>query len=160
MNTFIIALGAALLAELAVPGIYVSFWATKVAPPSGVEVSDEGPCGPTVTIKTNVMPREADWFRADSILEIDETGKTIREWRIPIDYYPVGVEGDKVLLAYGSSPQSVLSVDLAGRLTKVEAPPKQFLKDMECPAPHKEHRYCAMVSTNPVRMIAAEPVCT
>jgi hypothetical protein len=91
--------------------VFVRFWPTKVKPPANVLVDDH-PCGTALTIRATMVPRNVDWIEADVIHEIDGSGRILRTWRVPIDHYPVGVEGDNVLLALGSMPDSVLAVSL------------------------------------------------
>ena len=140
-------------------GIPVSFWPTDLTPPSGVEI-DEHPCGQVLTIRTNVVPRDKGWLEAELIREIDEFGKVLRSWRVPIDHYPVGVDGDMVLLAFGSKPQSVMTVDMDGRIEIRHSIPGRHLESRECPSPYDKDFYCSVISTDPVRMLVSSPVCT
>jgi len=159
MRTLAALLLLSALSASASDGVWVGFWTTDVKPPDGVQVLDH-PCGTALWIKTDVVPSNGPWLEADVMHEIDGSGKILRTWNVPIDHYPVGVDGDKVLLAYGSNPGTVLAVALNGRLSVIPAPPSRFLGRRECPAPFNEQFFCDVLVAEPLRMLAYLPVCT
>jgi len=139
--------------------VWVSFWPTEIKPPANVKTR-EHPCGPVLDVKTNVVPNNEKWLETNVVHEIDESGLVLRTWNIPIDYYPVAVIGDKLHLAFGSRPRTIMTIDLNGRLGVVHSPPLHDLETRECPAAYKKDFYCSIISSNPLRMLASMPVCT
>lgn len=159
MKSFVIALALVGLAACASKGASISFWPTKITPPAYVEVSGH-PCGEILTIQSNVIPEGEAWLEPDVIHEIDGDGQILRTWRVPIDQYPVGLEGDSVVLAYGSEPTTVMKVSLAGRIKVVPSSRLPELEGVECPAPLNKDFFCVVVGANPRRLLTYSPVCT
>jgi hypothetical protein len=138
--------------------ITVSFWATEVAPPAGVEL-DGHPCGSVVRVKTSVVPADSPWMTADTIREIDAAGKTVRSWRVPVDLYPVGIKGDTVVLAHGSDPIRYFTVDQQGHIRIPKESPTNWLQPTNCPGSFANFG-CVVIRKNPVRYLVYSLVCT
>jgi hypothetical protein len=157
MRQVLPALLVGLCAGSAVYAEDVWFWGTKVQPPASV-TRDAGPCGEIVGLKTNVVPTKP-WLMADTIRQLNSSGDVVRRWRVPIDHYPVGLDGDSVVLAYGSEPGSTLRVDTKGRIKRVPGAPKVYPKNASCPS-RKGSVSCVVVSEKPLVYLEYTPVCT
>jgi hypothetical protein len=142
-------------------GVELAYWATKQTPPSGVQISDH-PCGRVVMVRSDHVPARADWFESDVVHEIDRQGKILRSWRVPIDSYPVGVEGDELLMTYGAESQEMLRVSLDGAISVKHRPPQKFLEPHWCSQPYPDVRdaVCAPYQTKPYRALVLPLSCT
>jgi hypothetical protein len=138
--------------------IEVAFWGTEVAPPAGVEL-DGHPCGWVVLLETPVVPPDAPWMQADRVREIDAAGKIYRSWRVPMDLYPVGIEGDTLLLARGSDPIRFFAVDQQGHIRIPPNPHAEWLSTTSCPEQFKDFA-CVVIQDQPARYLAYSTVCT
>ncbi len=159
MKRLVSALALSLLGGCATNGVLVSFWPTDVKPPAYVQV-DGHPCGHSLTIRTNVVPTGLDWLEPDLIHELDESGNKLRTWRVPMDQYPVGLEGDWVLLGYGSEDTTMLMVSVDGRIKVSPTKRLPTLEGVECSAPMNKEYFCVVASDSPRRLLAYSPACT
>ena len=141
--------------------VSVSYWTTEVAPPPYVQVSDH-PCGRIVSIESSRVPANTAWLRSEVVYEIDQTGTILRSWHTPIDYYPVGVEGDELRLAYGSEPPEVLVVNTSGRISGFINQPNRELEYHPCPKSFRaiDQAACVVHTKSPLRLLAHAPPCT
>jgi hypothetical protein len=139
--------------------VEVYFWGTSESPPPGVVV-DGHPCGSVVILDVNQIPPDSAWLRADRVREVDASGNVLRAWRVPADHYPVGVEGDTLILAFGSYPDSTLWVATSGAVAKGPSPKQIALEHRACPASVGDGYACAVISQSPVKLLAYAPICS
>jgi hypothetical protein len=137
---------------------WVYYWATDVPPPKGVQI-DGHPCGSIVLLGTDsVPPRDLPWLRAETIHEIDQSGQILRTWRVPVDHYPLGLDGDALLIAHGSSPIHVLRLTPKGKLEP--SPELPLPESLECPGPLADAFFCTRIPGKPSHLLAAHLICT
>jgi len=144
--------------------VTVSFWATDRAAPGNVPVFDH-PCGRSLLLSVSAIPRDVDWLEYDRVFEINPEGRILRTWAVPIDQYPVGVDGQDLLLAYGSSPETALRVGLNGALSTSSLSQRVPLEQIECPDDFREfedsaYAICAKEPGNSGALLAYEGPCT
>ena len=126
------------------------------------------PCGAIAVLRLDRMPPLVEpegAVSAERVMEIDAEGRILRQWSAPVDYQPLALRGEALLLRHGDQ---LLWVGPDGRLARAD--PDQILTAVEsehCPAaaPHgdSEYRQCGLVSdveTTARRLIAYESACT
>jgi hypothetical protein len=137
---------------------WVYYWGTDVPPPNGVLV-DGHPCGSVVFLGTDSVPaHDLPWLKADTMHEIDESGQILRSWRVPVDHYPLDLDGNDLVIAHGSSPMHVLRLTSQGKLEP--SPTLPVPESMECPGPLAAEFYCIRVPHNRSHLLASHPICT
>ena len=111
-------------------------------------------------MKTSVVPADATWMNADEIREIDAAGTIHRSWRVPVDLYPIGIEGNTLLLARGSDhPIVFITIDQRGHIGTPPRPPKERVEASNCPYSFKDFS-CVVIRKDPIRYLVYSPVCT
>lgn len=138
--------------------IAVYFWTTDVDPPIGT-VTDSHPCGSVVLLETTAIPRDADWLEHETVEELDLKGNVLRTWDVPIDYYPVGTNGDWLLMNFGSYPESTLMVSPAGVLELAQLVVEPELNHLYCPG-DSAHEVCITHPNFSDRYLSYQPPCT
>jgi hypothetical protein len=140
--------------------VEVYFWGTDKSPPAGVTI-DGHPCGGSVVIlDVKRIPPDSIWLKADHMREVDASGKTLRTWRVPADHYPVGLEDDVVVLAFGSEPEFTLRISTSGAITKGPAPKATALQPHACPASVRKEYSCVVTLRKPVTFMVYAPICS
>ena len=137
--------------------VQVHFWPTNVPAPATVVV-DAHPCGSVLILQTDHVPQKP-WLQADTVSQLDASGAVVKRWRVPVDLYPVGLDGDKVVMAFGSEPDSTLRVGVDGTIEVAKGAPTTFPKHAACPR-LQANRACVVVSENPIIFLQYSPVCT
>lgn len=58
---------------------------------------DGHPCGGMVVARVGRVPKADDaMLGTDAIIEIDSSGRVLREWRVPIDGEPYAIDGSRI----------------------------------------------------------------
>ncbi len=137
---------------------WVYYWGTDVPAPSGVLV-DGHPCGGVVLLGTDVVPpQDLPWLKADTMHELNESGEILRSWRVPVDHYPLDLDGDNLVIAHGSSPMRVLRLTPRGTLEPL--PQLPVPESIECPGPLAGTFHCIRIPQKPTHLLAAHSICT
>lgn len=137
---------------------WVYYWGTDVPPPKGVLV-DGHPCGGVVLLGTDsVPPHDLPWLKAEVMHELNESGEILRSWRVPVDHYPLDLDGDNLIIAHGSSPMHVLRLTPSGTLEP--SPVLPVPQGVECPGPLADTFDCIRLPHEPSHLLAAHPICT
>jgi hypothetical protein len=140
------------------PYDWVYYWGTDVPPPNGVQ-TDGHPCGSVVLLGTDsVPPHDLPWLKAETMHEIDESGQILRSWRVPVDHYPLDLDGNDLVIAHGSSPMHVLRLTPKGTLEP--SPRLPVPESTACPGPLAGTFVCVRVPQKPSHFLAAHAICT
>ena len=126
------------------------------------------PCGAIAVVRLRTMPphRQPEGALApEMVVEIDPEGRTLRRWGAPVDYEPLALEGDALLLRHGDQ---LLWIGTDGGIRRGD--PARSLDEIEslaCPAqaPHadSDYRQCGALrdgASGARRLIAYESACT
>ena len=145
------------LSAQAAPLLELHFSGTRVPPPKGVRVHDDGPCGPVVVVRASAMPRKAPWFVAEEVQELDAAGKVLRTWRVPLDHVPVALDGDVLSLSVWSR-SDLITVTPDGHLGIRKDVPPGDLPGEHCPgATEQDDRWCVRVGQGANSHVLAYP---
>lgn len=146
------------------PKPLVSFWKGAEDVPSEVVVHDH-PCGEAVSIATDHVPKDHAWIETDVAYEISPSGGIVREWRTPIDLYPIDLVGNSLVLAYGSNPKQALWVGPDGglQLKPLRAAPEA--SRTVCPEAFtkfeaSDYAFCTSFERANKRVVAHQAPCT
>jgi hypothetical protein len=135
--------------------------------PDLVETSAH-PCGAIAVVKLRTMPphRQPEGALApELVVEIDPEGRTLRRWSAPVDYEPLALTGDALLLRHR---HQLLWIGTDGSIRRGDpAPARGDIEAMACPAraPHadSDYRQCGALrdeASGARRLIAYESDCT
>jgi hypothetical protein len=100
-----------------------SFWPGEGADraPGFIEL-DDGPCGQIARARVSRLPSSRGTaLQSELAVEIDSRGRIIRRWPYPVNYLPVAVQGDQLLVTWGSSGEG-LWITPEGRFSKARLP--------------------------------------
>ena len=60
------------------------------------------PCGETVEAKVSKLPTaQKGPFISETVVELNASGKVIRRWPMPVNYFPLALQGSELLVAFG-----------------------------------------------------------
>jgi hypothetical protein len=93
------------------------------------------PCGAIVELAVSAIPLARPNIDTDRVVEFDAAGAIIREWRIPVDYPPVAVEGDRLIVSDHAEPRPVfLAIRPSGEIDDFAVPlAQQGGAQVQCP---------------------------
>ena len=163
--------GAAAAMPPSADGLFeIALWANddSVEHLPNLVATSSHPCGAIAVLRLDRMPPVVEpegAVAAEHVMEIDSEGRTLRQWSAPVDYQPLALRGEALLLRHGDQ---LLWVGTDGRLARAD--PAQTLTAVEsedCPAaaPHgnSEYRQCGLVhdvESAARRLIVYESACT
>ena len=126
------------------------------------------PCGAIAVLRLDRMPPPVEpegAVAAERVAEIDAEGRTLREWSAPVDYEPLALRGEALLLRHGDQllwigTEGGISLGMASAVLA-------HIEPLSCPAgaPNaaSEYRQCAILrdlDTSEPRRLAYESACT
>ena len=126
------------------------------------------PCGAIAVLRLDRMPPLVEpegAIAAERVAEIDAAGATLREWSAPVDYEPLALRSDALLLRHGDQQ---LWIGIDGTISQGSAPADlPHIEPLSCPvgAPNavSEYRQCASLrdlETGKPRRLVYETACT
>ena len=126
------------------------------------------PCGAIAVLRLDRMPPPIESegaVAAERVAEIDAEGRTLRAWSAPVDYEPLALRGEALLLRHGGQ---LLWIAIDGRISRETASADlPSIEPLSCPAgaPNSasEYRQCAILrdlATREPRRLVYESVCT
>ncbi len=113
--------------------VTVTFWAGESQPPPEVEAHPDHPCGATITLSVPAVPLGLDWLEHEWAYQIDEAGRVVRSWPVPIDTHPLGISGEQLILSPSSMADEAIWVSPDGRLSESQQPDLPPLFVVPCP---------------------------
>ncbi len=104
--------------------------------------ADAHPCGGVVRHQVTAIPEfpEGGLFFASTAGEYNTVGNPVREWKLPVDYLLLALDGDRVLieLAVPDERRSQYWIDPAGRISRapvrIDFGQEIYEDIVECPA--------------------------
>lgn len=135
--------------------------------PSLVATADH-PCGAIAVLRLGSMPTQEqteDAVAPEIVAEIDAGGTVLRRWSAPVDYRPLAIRRDALLLDTG---EQRLWIGTDGGIRRGDpAPPLSAIEPVACPAeaPHagSAYRRCGVLrdlDSGARRLIVYESACT
>lgn len=154
-----------LRALLRTQGALLSFW-TRDSLPDDLRDSLrrwEHPCGESVTAFVRRIPPRHAVIEGETVFELSRTGDLLRQWPVPIDRIPLGLNGDTLLLnaysdsvALGISPAGALSIHVhsdTGAREAIPCPESELLST-------SAYKVCtALGATEPKRILVYQGPC-
>jgi hypothetical protein len=127
----------------------------------------EHPCGSVAIarVKSLPPPKKGQVLNPERVVELSPRGEVVRRWAMPVDFSPMGVRGDSIVVQLG---QSRLWLDLNGNISTVEeniaiphpeAAQCDKLREFGNSAYARCWRYRDLQNGHP-RVLAYEGVCT
>ena len=95
---------------------------------------DDHPCGKIAVARVVSLPppRKGQALEPERVVEISPKGAVVRRWPMPVDYSPVAIEGNRILVQYGQASQ--LWVDTQGNISSPSKPiPLEIPERASCP---------------------------
>ena len=162
--------GAAALATAQAGAFEIALWANddSVERLPNLVATSSHPCGAIAVLRLDRMPPLVETEGAvapERVMEIDAEGRILRQWSAPVDYQPLALRGEALLLRHGDQ---LLWIGTDGGLERGDpALPLGGMESTTCPAaaPHgdSEYRQCGLfrdVETAARRLLAYEGACT
>lgn len=126
------------------------------------------PCGTVAVARVTAMPDLEDGsLEPERVVEFSLEGELLRQWAIPVDSYPVGIQGDRLLINFYGSPP--LWISLNGSITvednEISLPPTEQIEcDFSAEAfPNSAYAGCTRfqdINSGESRLLSFEGVCT
>jgi len=146
-------------------GIPLTFWVSDSLSESqlrGLTVHMH-PCGSVAFIPTRRIPPSDGRLQAERIVEIDSTGRELRRWLVPVDVWPMALNGQELVvnLHAGFRGDLALGISLAGDYRVLPFTQNRLPQMIECP-PYGGFGESAYVrcATFAGRIVAYEGPCT
>ena len=129
------------------------------------------PCGATVLLSVSAIPLGRMHVDTDTVVEFDAAGHVVREWRTPVDYPPVAVDGERLIVSgwTGDKPH-LLALLPSGEIGDIAGPSPTSTEaaERQCPAAITAHfgsdylrcEHWTDRSNGAERLIAFEGPCT
>ena len=128
-------------------------------------INADHPCGPTLAARFRSMPPRDSMIAPERVVELDSAGAVVREWRVPTDEIPLGVQGDELFISY--RPTVLLGLRPDGSYRVVPEVPLPSPRELACPAPQvfaqSAYERCALMTdlrSQLPRRIAYEGPCS
>ncbi len=127
------------------------------------------PCGQVAIAKVMSMPpwKKDQPLQPERVVEFSDKGDVLNEWSMPVDYYPIGIQENQLLVEAGEAQQ--LSIDLQGHITPVQDQPAELdPQSVDCvnlkrEFPNSAYARCAQFpdrTHNRWRILGFESPCT
>jgi hypothetical protein len=146
-------------------GIPLMFWVSdslSESQLSGLTVHMH-PCGSVALMPTRRIPPSDGRLQAERIVEIDSTGRELRRWLVPVDVWPLALNGQELVvnLHAGFRGDLALGISLAGDYRVLPFTGNRVPQVIECP-PYRGFGESAYVrcATLAGRTLAYEGPCT
>ena len=126
------------------------------------------PCGAIAVVRLHAMPplqAPEGALAPELVAEIDADGTTLRRWSVPVDYQPLALRGEALLISHG---EQHLWIGTDGGIARGDpGQPPDDIQALVCPAraplADSEYRQCAFLhdrETGEARRIVFESSCT
>ena len=99
------------------------------------------PCGATVLLSVGSIPLGRPNVDTDKVVEFDPAGRIVREWRTPVDYPPVAIDGDRLIVrGWAGEKARSLAISTAGEIGEVDGANAELEgAELQCPAAVASH---------------------
>lgn len=129
------------------------------------------PCGGDALARVGRIPSEGDGYLVpDVVQELGADHRVTRSWVIPIEYWPIGLEGDRLLVTIGMGERPARYwIGLDRRIQQDDQATDDDPKSEACPAeaearlPESSYRICVVLKdrkSGTAHRLAFEGVCT
>ena len=129
------------------------------------------PCGGDALARVGRIPSEGDGYLVpDVVQEVGADHRVTRTWVIPIEFWPIGLEGDRVLVTSGRGERPARYwIGLDRRIQQDDQAADDHPQSEACPAeaeaklPESAYRICVVLKdrkTGKAHRLAFEGVCT
>lgn len=126
------------------------------------------PCGTVAVASVATMPTLGDEaLKPERVVEFSADGEILNQWAIPVDTYPLGIQGDRVLINFYESPPLWIGLDSSITVSEsaISLPPAELIEcDFSAEAfPNSAYAVCTRypdLYSGESRLLSFEGVCT